>query len=44
MPGLTFAAVTATEKHTLMIDSTLNHDKVTGMQNLGQRHQMIMHT
>ena len=26
MQGLTFAAITATEKHTLMIDSTLNHD------------------
>ena len=36
MQGLTFTAITATEKHTLMIDSTKNHDKVTGVQNLGQ--------
>ena len=30
MQGLTLAAITATEKHTLTLDSTQNHDKVHG--------------
>ena len=42
MQGLTLAAIIATEKRTLMLDSTLNHDKVTGARNLGQGHRVIV--
>ena len=36
MQGLTLTAISATEKRTLKLDSTLNHNKVTGARNLGQ--------
>ena len=32
----------AAEKRTLMLDSTLNHDKITEAQNLGQGHRVIV--
>ena len=36
MQGLTLTAtsITAAEKHTLMLDSTLTHDKVTGAREI----------
>ena len=37
MQGWTLTAITATEKCTLMLEST-NHDKVTEAWNLGQGH------
>ena len=43
MQGLTLTAITATEKHTLMLDLTKNHDKVTGVQNLSQGHGVTMY-
>ena len=42
MQRLTLAVITAAEKRTLMLDSTLNHDKVTGARNLGQGHRVIV--
>ena len=42
MQGLPLGAITASEKHTLMLDSTQNNDKATGVQNLGQRHRVIV--
>ena len=33
----TLAAITASAKRILLLDSMLNHDKVTGVRNLGQR-------
>ena len=43
MQGFTIAAITATEKHTLKLDSMLNHDKVTQtVRNLGQGHRVIV--
>ena len=35
MQGLELAAITTAEKSTLMPDSTYNHDKGTGVQNIG---------
>ena len=43
MQRMTHVSITASEKCTLMLDSTQNNDKATGMQNLGQMHRVIVH-
>ena len=42
MQGKKLAAITATDKRSLMLDSTQNHDKVTRARNLGQGHRYIV--
>ena len=42
MQGLTLAAITASEKQTLMLNSMENHDEVTRAQNLGQGYWVIV--
>ena len=41
MQGLTFAAVTASVKHTVMLESMNNNDKVT--RYVGQGHSVIVY-
>ena len=38
MQGMTLEAITASEKHTLMLDLIQDNDKATGVQNLGKGH------
>ena len=49
MQYLTLTVITASEKYTIMpdwtwimLDSTLNHDKVTQARNVGQGHRFIV--
>ena len=42
LQGLALAAITASEKCSLKLESTKNHDKANGMQNLGQGQRVIV--
>ena len=44
MQGLTRAAVAAAENGTLMLNSTLNRDKVTRVRYPSQGHWVLVHT